>query len=301
LRRLHVGAFALVLLGGCGALGLRAFEAPEAVTVDQALERFRAARSAAPVVASPASPAPAPPATRQPRQAVRGGAATPTARAPEPTAPTAPTRAARAAIGAQPEGVYVYATTGHETGGAGPARSRHDYPGQTTTTVQRAGCGTSQRWEPVEGRWDDVHSCVTGDTVKIVLYDTMHTFFGVSERHTYECHGDSWLRPPSTAPGFRWSFDCDSDRARTHTEARVVGIERVSVGGATVEAIHVRFDTTMSGATEGTNPSDYWLALHEPYLLRKSGRVDAKVHTDAGTLDYHEEYDVRLTSRTPRT
>ena len=107
------------------------------------------------------------------------------------------------------------------------------------------------------------------------------------------CSDNAYFRPPSTAPGYRWSFDCDSGRAQTHTDARIVGTEN--------GALHIRFDTTMTGATEGTNPSDYWLALDGPYLLRKTGRVDAQVHTDVGTLDYHEEYDVRLTSRQPRT
>lgn len=297
LRRLHIGAVALVLLGGCGALGLRVLDAAEPLTVDEAVERFRGTRPAAPGTPAPATTAPTPSAT--PAARAPGGSAAPArpGAAPASTAAPRPSATTAAAIGQAPEGVYVNATTGHESGSAGPARSRHDYPGETTTTVRRTGCGTSLRWEPIEGRWDDVLTCREGGGVQIRVYDTMHTFFNVSERHTYTCSGDSWLRPPSTTPGYRWSFTCDSGRAQTHTQARIVGIEQV--GGT--DALHVRFDTTMTGATEGTNPSDYWLALREPFLLRKTGRVDAEVHTDMGTLTYHEEYDVRLTSRTPRT
>lgn len=295
-RRLHIGAVALVLLGGCGALGLRVLDAAEPVTVDEAVERFRGDRTPAPsLTPTPGAPTPSATATTNaPRGAATTAVATPAA-----SAPGAPSRpAARAsAMPEAPEGVYVNATTGYESGSAGPARSRHDYPDETTTTVRRDGCGTSLRWEPIEGRWDDVLTCRTRGGVQIRVYDTMHTFFNVSERHTYTCSGDSWFRPPTTAPGYRWSFTCDSGRAQTHTAARIVGIEQV--GGA--DALHVRFDTTMTGATEGANPSDYWLALDEPFLLRKTGSVDAQVHTDMGTLTYHEEYDVRLTSRTPRT
>lgn len=301
--RLHAAVLSLVLAGGVGALGLRAFAPPGAVTVDDALSRYR---ETPPASAPPAAGAPtaAPTATAS---AARGsGAAAAPGTSPRPgtvvrsAAPRSTPSAARD-VAPLPEGVYVWETTGHEVGSAGPARQRHDYPARTTTIVRRDGCEASMRWEPVEDRWDDITICHEGDVTRIRVYDTHHAFFGVKERHTYQCSGDSWLRPPSTKAGYRWEFDCVSDNARTHTEARIVGIERVSAGDGMVDALHVRFDTTMTGATEGTNPSEYWLALHEPFLVRKTGRVDAQVHTNAGTLDYHEEYDVRLTSRRPRT
>ena len=308
---MHVAGLALTLVGGAGALGLRMLGDASPLTVDEALERFRASASAsasastaptdAPSVrpgatATPGVPGPSASASARP---VTPGA-TGTAAAPGRTAaPTATATPAGSML--PPEGVYVYATTGYETGDAGPAHARHDYPERTTLTVRRDGCGSSMKWEPVENRWDDVIDCVDGRGSRIRVYDTFHEFFGVQERHRYVCSGDSWFRPPTTRIGFRWEFDCVAEGARTHTEARIVGVERVTTDAGTADALHVRFDTTMSGRTEGTNPMDYWLALDGPYLLRKTGSVDAQVHTGFGTLDYHEEYDVRLTSRTPRT
>lgn len=305
-RRLHAGAVVLTLVGGCGALGLRVLSDAKPVSVADAVARFRQGQSATPSPGSAGSPTPTPSAT--------GGTAPGTKATAKPGTSAAPTATARPngtaapkpgtagpSLTAAPEGVYVYATTGHETGDAGPTTSRHDYPSETTWTIRRSGCGSSLRWEPVEGRWDDVTDCGDGRTSKIRTYDTMHTFYGISERMTYQCSGDSWLRPPSTTAGYRWEFDCVSERAKTHTEARIVGIERVAAGDGTVRALHVRFDTTLSGSSTGTNPSDYWLALDGPYMVRKTGRVDATVRTEFGTLDYHEEYDVRLVSRRPRT
>ena len=305
--RFHAGALALVLAGGLGTLGVRALAPPEAVTVDDALRRFRETPPAASDAPGLATPTPS--ATASAGSARTAPTAGPSARPGTPGTPGAtPTATASRlatggtrAIAPLPEGVYVYATTGYERGSAGPAAQRHDYPSETTTTARRSGCNVSLHWEPVRDRWDKVTLCAEGGTTRIREYDTQHSFFGVTERHTYSCSGDSWLRPPSTRAGFAWTFDCVSPDARTHTEARVVGIERVSAGDGTVEALHIRFDTTMTGRTEGTNPSDYWLALHEPFMVRKTGRVDAQVRTDAGTLTYHEEYDTRLTSRRPRT
>jgi hypothetical protein len=295
-----------ILMAGLGTVGLRSLGQADPVTVEDALQRFRNDRTApASATPDPASPTPAPAATSSaaPRSGstARPGAGPGTAAPGRGETETAGTPAPRG-LGAPPEGVYVYATTGFETGDAGPAHARHDYPAQTSMTVTRDGCGSSWRWEPVENRWDDITDCMTsGTTTKVKVYDTFHEFFGVSERHTYVCSGDSWFRPPVTTAGYAWTFDCASDSAQTHTAARVVGTERVSAGDGMVDALHVHFDTTMTGRTEGTNPSDYWVALDGPYLVRKTGRVDAQVHADVGTMDYHEEYDVRLTSRRPRT
>ncbi len=311
LRRLHVGALALVLAAGAGALGLRSLDTARPVSVDQAVESFRKSQ-ASPGAAPTVTAAPTPSATATggaarsggkpgaPRQSTRPGAPAATA---GPRATASAPAPERTGYGLPPEGVYVYATTGYETGSAGPAmNARHDYPAQTTLTATNTGDCTKWRWEPVEDRWDDITECLSGGaTSQVKVYDSYHRFFGVSERMTYECTGDSWFRPPTTRAGFTWEFDCASDRARTHTEARVIGVERVTYGGVTADALHFRYDTTMTGAAEGTNPVEFWIALDGPYLLRKTGRVDAKVHTSAGTLDYHEEYDTRLTSRTPRT
>jgi hypothetical protein len=298
-RRLVAAALALTFLAGVGALVLRRLDRTRPVTVDEAVDRFRASHPPSATVAPGATPtttlsnAPAGPSptasggpgttggTRLPSRAPGGGAAPHDRRT--------------------PEGVYVYATTGYETADAGVPQARHDYPADTTMTVtHEAGCGSHIRWDATADRWDDVRDCVSSTSSVTTEYTTYHRFFGQEERRDYRCGPTAYLRPP---PGTtRWTFDCATadGKARTHTDARIVGTERMTVGGAGVEALHVSFGTTLTGSSRGSNPVEYWLALNEPYVLRKTWRVDADVTTDFGTITYHEEYDVRLTSRTPR-
>ena len=54
--------------------------------------------------------------------------------------------------------MYVYDTAGFETTDA-LTGGRHDYPAQTTITVQDAGCGSVQRWQPLDQRWDETETC----------------------------------------------------------------------------------------------------------------------------------------------
>jgi hypothetical protein len=61
----------------------------------------------------------------------------------------------------------------------------------------------------------------------------------------------------------------------------------------------VHYDTTLRGSSRGTNPQDIWLALDGPYVVRETSTVDADVDTAFGTVRYHEEYELRLRSRTP--
>jgi hypothetical protein len=188
-----------------------------------------------------------------------------------------------------PSGVYVYRTTGHETADAGVPRARHDYPAETTVTVRDVPCGSSVRW-------DDVTICSGRDHTKVTAYVSYHRFFGQSERRDYRCTGSSYLRPPVTRAGYRWTFDCVTGDALARTTGSVVGVETV----AGTRALHVHYDTTLTGSNRGTNPQDFWLALDGPYVVRQASRVDAEVDTPFGTITYHEEYDLVLKSRTPR-
>jgi hypothetical protein len=302
-RRLLTGALVLTLLAGVGTLVLRRLDRTRPVTVDEAVDRFRSQ--------SPSPPGPSGPSGAASTPTAAPGSATPGATPTGSTGPgagpgmTGTTRlpGATAAPGDRrtPEGVYVYATTGHETADAGVPTARHDYPAQTTMTVTHGGgCGAHVRWDATADRWDDVADCVSANASRITAYTSFHRFFGQSERRDYTCSGTSYLRPPSTKPGYRWAFDCVTKGAKAHTEAVLVGTERVAAGDGTVDALHVKFDTTLTGSSKGTNPSEFWLVVDQPFVVRQAGRVDADVTTEFGTIRYHEEYDLRLTSRTPR-
>ena len=291
---------AVSLGGGVGMLGVRRLDDSRPVTADQAVQRFRSIAPSAPAATT------GPPATATPHASAtapaggtagatggpsRGGGAAAPATTPTPAGGTAPAESGDRT----PRGVYLYATTGYETADAGVPRARHDYPAETTVTIRDVPCGSSVRWDATEDRWDDVTICSRdGDATSVAAYESYHRFFGQEETRDYRCDRDSWLRPPAGVT--RWTFDCTTADALARTVGRVVGVE--TVDGA--RALHVHYDTTLTGSNRGTNPQDFWIALDGPYVLRQASRVDAEVDTPWGTITYHEEYDLVLKSRTPR-
>jgi hypothetical protein len=297
--RLVAAGVAVTLLGGVGLLTLRRLDRTRPVTVDQAVDRFRSpspgARSAGPGATSAPAGTPSPGSASRPS----GTAGAPDG-GPAPDGSPGMTGTTRTtdpeADPRTPEGVYVYATTGYETADAGVSTARHDYPASTTVTVRYVPCGTSVRWDPTQDRWDDVTVCAGAGSSRVTAYKSYHRFFGQAQEHDYTCGGTSYFRPPVTRAGYRWTFDCTTGDAKAHTDAVFVGTE--TVNGA--RALHVRYATTLTGSSRGTNPQEFWLAVDGPYVLRQTSRVDADVDTPFGTIRYHEEYALRLTSRTPR-
>jgi hypothetical protein len=297
--RLVAAGVAVTLLAGVGLLTLRRLDRTRPLSVDQAVDRFR---SASPGAATPGATR-APAATTAPGASAAPSASAPAGASGGPTAGSGSpgmTGATRTtdpeADPRTPQGVYVFATTGYETADAGVSTARHDYPASTTVTVRYVPCGTSVRWDATQDRWDDVTVCASAGSTRVTAYTSYHRFYGQAQEHDFTCGGASYLRPPVTRAGYRWSFDCTTSDGKAHTDAVLVGTE--TVNGS--RALHVRYATTLTGSSRGTNPQEFWLALDGPYVLRQTSRVDADVDTPFGTIRYHEEYALRLTSRTPR-
>src|SRR4051794_11610812 len=74
---------------------------------------------------------------------------------------------------AQPEGEYVYGTTGFERLSAVVA-SRHDYPRTSTVEVDPRGCGFSERWEPRPERSAEWRFCVDGPRWRLAVLIDYH-------------------------------------------------------------------------------------------------------------------------------
>lgn len=291
--RLVAVGVAVSLSGGLGMLGVRHLDDSRPVSVDTAVERFREA-----------TPVPSASASATPRASAAPGATAAPGTAPRPGHPVAPTTGPTSiAVSRSPEpgeefrtpdGVYVYKTTGYETADAGVPKARHDYPAETTVTIRDNPCGIDVRWDGTEDRWDGIAICLHDSYTKVASYTSFHRFFGQSQRHDYTCGGTSYLRPPTITAGYTWSFDCTTSDAKAHTVGTVVGYEMVG----TTRALHIHYDSTLTGSQRGENPQDFWIA--GPYVVRQASRVDAEVDTPFGTITYHEEYDLVLKSRTPR-
>jgi hypothetical protein len=248
-------------------------DAAEPATVRDAVESFRA---------EAASPA---------RTASRSGAGK--------AGTSAPGRLRRAYAAPMPSpGVYVYRTTGFEEidalGGA-----RHDYPARTTITVSLGGCGLKLRWVALEERETTWERCVTrrGDVLRSEL--EIHRFFGTTEHTDYLC-GTTLERPAGDKPGTTWPLTCKAAGRTKRGTGRVVGRETLTVQGAPVATVHVRWRATLSGKTTGTTGRDVWLARSNGLPVRLTMASETTTGSIVGDVHYRESVELQLTSTTPR-
>jgi len=197
-----------------------------------------------------------------------------------------------------PPGVYVYATNGSESTDA-LGGVTHRYPRTSTVTVSATSCGPTLRWDVLRGRSTTWTIC-TGSRgwVERSRFER-HTFFGVTEKTTYECSGTPF-RPAGDRPGATFVVTCSTGKAKEHGSGRVVGRETVDVRGTAVPTVHLRTRTSFSGRTTGSATYDFWLA-------RKTGlpvRIVMVSRTTSGSLigdvHYREDVTLRLTSLAPR-
>lgn len=226
-------------------------------------------------------------------------------RIPHDSQPADRTDSTSSPAGAAPvtPGVYVYDTTGSESVDA-LGGSRHRYPATTTITVTREGdrC-IRMRWDALEQRWDDRVLCRDGATWRIVALTTFHSFFRQDENRSFTCDDDALFVPDATAgkatPGS--SYRCasrgsgKSGASYEIDDVSVVGHERVDVGGAEVDAVHVHYDVTVGGETTGATSIDRWFATDVPGLLvRETNEGWTRSDTVIGAVEYDETYDLRL-------
>jgi hypothetical protein len=319
---------AVVILGLAGSV-LATRDPSTPVAVDSAVERFRspspvpdeasgAARRDA-VDPSSAGRAPSGPSADDPPAATPPGAATSDTAAPtEPSpstgpgtsadgsattsAPKQPTPSASASTGAPDpqrpdEGVYVYATDGHDEVDALGGR-RHDYPAETTVSLRWTNCGVDTRWDVLEERWDEASVCSEGGDRILRALTSYREFLGHGERQEVSCEVVSL--PADAAPGSTSTGSCSGPSIEVSIRTTVVERGTVTIAGTRVPSVHVRSEATFSGDTDGSQVSDRW--YHPETGLELRGRTVTDVDRDshAGRVHYQERYDRRLTSLQPR-
>jgi hypothetical protein len=192
-------------------------------------------------------------------------------------------------------GVYVYATSGYEKTDALTGVT-HRYPSRSTITVAAAPCGISLTWRVLKGRSTEWTFCVTDGGWDLRSQDERHTFFGTTERTTYDCENTP-IRPrdPSLTS---WQVACSTGEARESGVARVVSGGTLRVGGSLFAVQHLRKTTMFSGEIRGSARYDFWFhgRLGVPVRLEMVSRT-----TNGSPVgDVHYEEDVVLTLRSPR-
>ena len=285
------------LLGGVGAAYI--LGGASDLTVDKALERFRRSRQDASSVQSPhpvqpgdsASPSVTPTATKS-APAKRSG-----------SSPTGTRAAATPGTLSRSleEGVYVFATDGYEETDA-LSGQRHDYKSETTMTInQTASNCYTWRWQPMEERWDESEACRRSTGIVLDRFSMYHEFFRRGIREDFDCGSDAVVMPREPRAGRSWTFRCKSDDSLIESHVDVVGFETLTIGGTRVRAVHMRYDTNMTGDNQGHHVQERWLAQDTGLLLRMKTDVSARVETPVGDpARYEEHYRIDLTSLEPR-
>jgi hypothetical protein len=217
----------------------------------------------------------------------------PTTAAAAPRATPAPPSAATLQ-----EGVYSYATSGHEEvdilGGA-----RHDYPDQTTVTYQRGGCGDEDRWQPLKERYSANTVCRGAHGLEARSSVQRHQFFGQSDEQVLTCAPGLVLVPDDPRAGQVFTGECRSADTDVRLTIRVRELVTLQVGGRSVPTVHISVDGQLSGSSRGTNHREEWFT-RAGMLVRGTASTESDRDTSAGVVHYSEVYELRLGSLDPQ-
>lgn len=293
-RRVHITlalAIAGNLLGAGGAMYMLGSGTHD-LTVDEALQRFR--DSSAPSAGIPTTGSPASSSAPTPSPTATSGTAKGSPSTAKETTGGAPASAREPALG-----VYVYATDGYEETDA-LAGQRHDYPAETTLTISKQGCGLRFRWQPLKERWEESDGCRTSAGIVLSRFAIYHEFFHQGLLEDFALDENSVVMPAKPVAGATWHWTGHSDDSAIDTLSTVIGFETIAVGSEQIRAVHIRYETAMTGSNEGTQTQDRWLSEDTGLLIRMITAVDAKVAVPfGGTANYKERCRIDLTSTTP--
>ena len=196
-----------------------------------------------------------------------------------------------------PEGVYLYETEGLQKTDALTSVTNR-YPERSTITVTQAPCGVRMRWDVLEGRSTTWAFCIRPKGWTLESQNERHTFFGRTERTTYECAG-SPFRPADDRPGAPLETRCSTGSTEETGSVRVVGLETLPVGGDEVETVHVRRTSSFAGETRGRTTHDVWLERESGVPVRIVMTVRTTNDSPIGDVHYEEDVSLRLASLAP--
>lgn len=200
------------------------------------------------------------------------------------------------------EGVYVYRTSGFEE--LNYPGTRRSYPDTTTITVLGAGCGVEYRWTANSDHRDSSFVCAADDSLELQRFTNRNSFHGHASETSYDCAAGSTYGYPRTGePGKRWTYVCATPDGRTtlSVAAEIVEFTPVHVAGSPIDTMHVRHTTTLSGAQTGSSKADLWYAIDDARLVKNVAAVAVTAAGPFGPVEYRTNYEVLLVEPGPRS
>lgn len=195
-------------------------------------------------------------------------------------------------------GVYRYATRGSESSKSSILSATHNYAGVSTIALSVGRCGERERWQVLAGRWTEVEACAPHGE-RLAALTEYHEFFGFGQEESLRCHGNAPAGPQSLQPGAHFSNFCKAGDSSISSSSRIVGVDRVSVGKETFDAVHAKTRNTIAGDSSGTARREEWRRRSDGLVLRRSSESDVDTSAGGGS-HYTERYTIRLVSTRPR-
>ena len=290
--RIGLPAVAIALILVADVVLLSQQDQSTAVSLDAAVEGFRAAQSAEETpVASTVVVDPA--ASVTPTTLVPGKAGT---AAPAPAGGTA--NAGPAASTAGPfrtpaEGVYSYRTTGSEEVSLGGGR--HDYPARTYAAVRAVGgCDWDFEHRVLEEHVERRLQCSAPGQLSQKNERAEITFFGQANKADYTCDPPLVITRVGDGAGAKYTGVCRGSDGQFTMTTTFVGRERLTVGGVAVDALHVLMESVTAGRADGTSRNDYWMHADTGLMLKSIRKVQTRAKAYGSTVDYREDSTFEL-------
>jgi hypothetical protein len=129
------------------------------------------------------------------------------------------------------------------------------------------------------------------------------TFYGQSDGADYVCSPPLVFVSPSTAPGSTSVGVCQDTKGNKATiHEQYVGRERRSVGGVSIDVVHVVGLSQLSGRANGKASDELWLAADDGMVVSWHRWVDTDANAAFGAnVHYSEHATLDLESISPHT
>ena len=199
------------------------------------------------------------------------------------------------------EGVYAYRTTGGES--ISLAGASHTYPSETyANSTHAGGCTWRNEFDVAQENVDTRTLCSQPGRLLQVEDRRAVTFFGQTESEDLHCDPPIVVHDVSEAPGDTRDTVCHSSDTTAYVHGTYVGRESVTVGTASVDAVHLRVHGILKGRANGTADEQMWILPQTGLVLRWERLENADANAAFGAnIHYHEHSSFTLESLTPAT
>ncbi len=198
------------------------------------------------------------------------------------------------------EGVYTYRATGGEQ--VSILGANHKYPEHVYAAVRHLdGCSWEHRNEVIKEHVDMRVWCSQAGQLTQLQQSREVEFFGQRDGSSASCSPPMVIHKVGDGPGTTYEGECSGEATTAKIRRKIVDDKDFVVGGKTVEAIHLRIESTFRGMATGTSNEDVWLDAATGMTLRWDRAVDTNANSAFGNVHYTEDASFTLESLVPTT